>query len=168
MYRSMTIISGSCLVGRASVTVMDSAVKRCRSMRTSMPVVQVPFAASSRSRLVRKAVYLPSTTSRDDYDTECASTESAPCKSDDAVGGNAMAVASLERLPQRRLSAINTPTRCVPSVFMDMGTVWDTNWDSTKYGGYPDYSDPSNIHVCGYRGTVDVAVGAGLLLRPTV
>ena len=62
-----------------------------------------------------KAVYFPASSRHDDdssYDNECKSSESAPCKSDDAVGGNAMAVASSSS-PRRRLLAISMLTRFV-------------------------------------------------------
>lgn len=48
MYRSMTIINGSCWVVPALVMAMVWAVKRCRSMRTSTPAAQAPCVASSQ------------------------------------------------------------------------------------------------------------------------
>lgn len=63
-----------------------------------------------------KAVYLPANryNDDDDYDNECDTTNKSPCESDDAVGGNAMAVASPSLLPQRRLLATSMLTQSVP------------------------------------------------------
>ncbi len=50
----MTTTSGSYWVVPAGAMVTVSEAKSCRSMRTSTPVVQAPFVASSPITLVRK------------------------------------------------------------------------------------------------------------------
>ncbi len=71
--------------------------------------------------------------------------------SSDAVGGNAMALASVELIVPTPFASDEAREQIRTSVFIDAASVWDTEFDRQELVdmGYPagtkDYSDPSNI-----------------------
>lgn len=69
---------------------------------------------------------------------------------DDSVGGNAVALASVELIVPTPFASDEMQSQIRTSVFFDMASVWDTEFDyndaSITYGDkyYYDYSDPTN------------------------
>jgi outer membrane protein insertion porin family len=79
-----------------------------------------------------------------------ATCNSASCVSatDDSVGGNAVALASLELIVPTPFASEEVRNQIRTSVFVDAASVWDTEFVydpsvDTRY--YDDYSDPMNI-----------------------
>ncbi|MFV8448647.1 outer membrane protein assembly factor BamA [Vibrio campbellii] len=69
---------------------------------------------------------------------------------DDAVGGNAVALASLELIVPTPFASDEVRNQIRTSIFFDMASVWDTEFDYRSSGAahgdryYYDYSDPTN------------------------
>ncbi len=85
------------------------------------------------------------------YRDYSGSNNGADTVTDDAVGGNAVALASVELIVPTPFASDEVRSQVRTSVFFDMASVWDTEFDyrssGAEYGDkyYYDYSDPTNF-----------------------
>ncbi|WP_447469890.1 outer membrane protein assembly factor BamA [Vibrio harveyi] len=83
------------------------------------------------------------------YRDYSGSNNGADTATDDAVGGNAVALASIELIVPTPFASDEVRNQIRTSIFFDMASVWDTEFDyrgKAEYGDryYYDYSDPTN------------------------
>ena len=68
--------------------------------------------------------------------------------SNDVIGGNAMATASMELIVPTPFVADKNQNSVRTSLFVDAASLWNTKWsdvDKAKFPSAPDYGDPSRI-----------------------
>ncbi|EKD4045991.1 outer membrane protein assembly factor BamA [Vibrio parahaemolyticus] len=84
------------------------------------------------------------------YRDYSGSNNGADTATDDSVGGNAVALASIELIVPTPFASDEVRNQIRTSIFFDMASIWDTEFDyrdsGAKYGDryYYDYSDPTN------------------------
>ncbi|WP_431786308.1 outer membrane protein assembly factor BamA [Vibrio harveyi] len=84
------------------------------------------------------------------YRDYSGSNKGADTATDDSVGGNAVALASIELIVPTPFASDEVRNQIRTSIFFDMASVWDTEFDyrssGAEYGDryYYDYSDPTN------------------------
>ncbi|HCM1069305.1 outer membrane protein assembly factor BamA [Vibrio parahaemolyticus] len=84
------------------------------------------------------------------YRDYSGSNNGADTATDDSVGGNAVALASLELIVPTPFASDEVRNQIRTSIFFDMASIWDTEFDyrdsGAEYGDryYYDYSDPTN------------------------
>ncbi|MFH4490322.1 outer membrane protein assembly factor BamA [Vibrio diabolicus] len=84
------------------------------------------------------------------YRDTSGSNNGADTATDDSVGGNAVALASVELIVPTPFASEEVQNQIRTSIFFDMASVWDTEFDyrdsGAEYGDryYYDYSDPTN------------------------
>ncbi|MGY2572749.1 outer membrane protein assembly factor BamA [Vibrio sp. C8] len=93
------------------------------------------------------------------YRDYSSSNNGSDIASDESVGGNAVALGSLELIFPTPFASDEARNQIRTSIFFDMASVWDTEFDYREGGAdyaneyYYDYSDPTN-----YRSSYGVAL----------
>ncbi|MGL1132962.1 outer membrane protein assembly factor BamA [Vibrio parahaemolyticus] len=80
------------------------------------------------------------------YRDYSGSNNGADTATDDSVGGNAVALASIELIVPTPFASDEVRNQIRTSIFFDMASIWDTEFDYRDSGDryYYDYSDPTN------------------------
>lgn len=81
------------------------------------------------------------------WNKDCGGNPGYCSLSEDIVGGNAMALASIELIVPTPFIADKNQRSVRTSIFADAGSVWNTKWksDGKNFTNVPDYSSPSRI-----------------------